>query len=250
MIDLDRLEGASTRPASGEWGHMSIFIQGSMISLFSLIASSASAGQGITLEDYYEVNDIDPKAAAFVRVTEESVPEGCPKRATEVFAAEASRWTRLHAYWLDMEPPASADGHVTFRGELALGRVAEGMISLETIGAPDVFSRVEERIRSLRYGRRCNGQFSVTVAFHQPSAETRSPERAPDAMDRSQLRSRRSIHMRPGVPTCTRARYCSVSRTMAATRSTFMIWSTALPVVMTTESIAPASTSRRMITPR
>lgn len=49
--------------------------------------------------------------------------------------------------------------------------VSEGMIVSESVGAAELFTRVEHRIRTLRYGKGCQGAFSVTVLFHQPSLQ-------------------------------------------------------------------------------
>ena len=135
-----------------------------------LVSATAFADEGMTLQDYYRINNIDPAAPAFVRVTNESVPQGCPLRATTMFQAEAREWKHLHEAALRKDPPASPDGHVTFQGTLAVGRVREGIIASESVGAPELFTRVENRIRNLRYGKDCQGAFTVTVLFHQPSA--------------------------------------------------------------------------------
>ena len=137
--------------------------------LLVLFSATALAGEGMTLQDFYRVNNIDPAAQAFVRVTDESVPQGCPLRATAMFQAEAHEWKHLHESALRKEPPASPDGHVTFQGKLAVGRVREGTIASESVGAAELFTRVGTRIRNLRYGKRCHGAFTVTVLFHQPS---------------------------------------------------------------------------------
>jgi hypothetical protein len=140
-----------------------------LASLLLLFSATAFAGEGMTTQDYYRVNNIDPAAKAFVRVTSESVPQGCPLRATAMFQVEAREWKHLHESALRKEPPASPDGHVTFQGQLVVGRVREGMISSESVGAAELFTRVENRIRNLRYGKGCQGAFSLTVLFHQPS---------------------------------------------------------------------------------
>lgn len=140
-----------------------------LASLLLLFSATAFAGEGMTIQDFYRSNKIDPAAKAFVRVMNESVPQGCPRRATAMFLAEAGEWQRLHESALRKEPPASPDGHVTFQGQLVVGRIKEGMISSESVGAAELFTRVESRIRTLRYGKGCHGAFSVTVLFHQPS---------------------------------------------------------------------------------
>ena len=140
-----------------------------LTSLLLLFSATAFAREGMTLQDFYRSNKIDPAATAFVRVTNESVPQGCPRRATATFQAEAREWKDLHEFALRQEPPASPDGHVTFHGQLVAGRVREGMIASESIGSAELFRRVEHRIRTLRYGKGCQGAFSVTVLFHQPS---------------------------------------------------------------------------------
>lgn len=141
-----------------------------LTSLLLFFSATAFAGEEMTIEDFYRVNNIDPTAKAFVRVTNESVPQGCPLRATAIFQAEAHEWKQLHESALHKEPPASPDGHVTFQGTLALGRVKEGSISSESVGEPELFTKVKKRIRALRYGKGCQGAFAVTVRFHQPSA--------------------------------------------------------------------------------
>ena len=141
-----------------------------LTSLLLLFSATAFADEGMTSQDYYRLNNIDPTAKSFVRVTNESVPQGCPLRATTTFQAEAHEWKHLHESSLRNEPPASPDGHVTFQGKLADGRVIGGTISSESVGAAELFTRVENRIRSLRYGKGCQGAFAVTVLFHQPSA--------------------------------------------------------------------------------
>ena len=140
-----------------------------LASLLLIFSATAFAGEGMTLQDFYRSNKIDPTAKAFVRVMNESVPQGCPRRATAMFQAEADEWKHLHESALRKEPPASPDGHVTYQGQLIVGRVSEGMISSESVGAAELFTRVENRIRTLRYGKGCQGAFSVTVLFHQPS---------------------------------------------------------------------------------
>lgn len=140
-----------------------------LASLLLLVSATAFAGEGMTIQDFYRTNKIDPTAKAFVRVMNESVPQGCPRRATAMFQAEAGEWKHLHESALRNEPPASPDGHVTFQGQLIVGRVSEGMIVSESVGAAELFTRVENRIRALRYGKGCQGAFSVTVLFHQPS---------------------------------------------------------------------------------
>ena len=141
-----------------------------LASLLLLLSATAFAGEEMTIQDYYRVNKIDPTAKAFVRVTNESVPDSCPLRATTAFQAEAREWKHLHESALRNEPPASPDGHVTFQGRLTAGRVNEGTIVSESVGAAALFTRVESRIRNLRYGKGCHGAFTVTVFFHQPSA--------------------------------------------------------------------------------
>lgn len=140
-----------------------------LASLLVLFSASAFASEGMTTQDFYRSNKIDPTAKAFVRVMDESVPQGCPRRATAMFQAEAGEWKHLHKSVLRKEPPASPDGHVTFQGQLIGGRVREGVVSSESVGAAEFFTRVENRIRTLRYGKGCQGAFSVTVLFHQPS---------------------------------------------------------------------------------
>lgn len=140
-----------------------------LAALLFLCSVTAFAGEGMTLQEYYRMNNIDPAAKAFVRVTQESVPQGCPRRATAMFRAEAREWTHLHESALRQEPPAFPDGHVTFQGRLLGGRVRDVMISSESVGTAALFTRVENRIRTIRYGKGCQGAFSVTVLFHQPS---------------------------------------------------------------------------------
>ena len=140
-----------------------------LAALLLLFSATAFAGEGMTIQDFYRSNKIDPAAKAFVRVMNESVPQGCPRRATAMFQVEAREWKHLHESALRQEPPASPDGHVTFQGQLIGGRVREGMISSESVGTAELFTRVENRIRTLRYGKGCQGAFSVTVLFHQPS---------------------------------------------------------------------------------
>lgn len=141
-----------------------------LTSLLLLVSATAFAGEEMTIEDFYRVNNIDPTAKAFVRVTNESVPQGCPLRATAIFQTEAREWKQLHESALHKEPPASPDGHITFQGTLAVGRVKEGSISSESVGAPELFTKVEKRIRVIQYGKSCQGALAVTVLFHQPSA--------------------------------------------------------------------------------
>jgi hypothetical protein len=140
-----------------------------LAALLFLCSATAFAGEGMTLQEYYRMNNIDPAAKAFVRATQESVPQGCPLRATAMFQGEAREWTHLHESSLRQEPPASPDGHVTFQGQLIDGRVRDGMISSESVGTAELLTKVENRIRTIRYGKGCQGAFSVTVLFHQPS---------------------------------------------------------------------------------
>lgn len=140
-----------------------------LASLLLVFSATAFASEGMTIQDFYRSSKIDPAAKAFVRVMNESVPQGCPRRATAMFQVEAGEWKRLHESALGKEPPASPDGHLTFQGQLVGGRVRDGIISSELVGAAELFTRVENRIRTLRYGTGCHGAFSVTVLFHQPS---------------------------------------------------------------------------------